>query len=376
MTCPRPHGRVWIMNENVVPTRTEYMRERGAQEGRKVAGVFPSYVPKEILWAADFLPVEIWDPPLETSEANAHMQPYICSVVKLGLELILQGRADSLDAFVFPHTCDSLQNMASVVHDYMGRPQRCHFFYHPKAPYTEASKVFLRSQLETLAGGLLQEEHGMSEERLGPWVEKGREVQDALRRLYRLRAEGALKTTNAQFYETVRLGEYLLPDDYLSRLSALEEAVQNTPGETPTILLSGILPCPRGVLASLDELGVRVGGDDLLACGRRLGVRVPEAKDPFSALVESYFAMPPCSTRGSSIRERLDHLLDLAERCQAKGVLFLVIKFCEPELFDVPQLVEGLKKEGLSALVLECEANESVSGQMSTRIEAFVETIT
>ncbi len=45
------------------------------------------------------LPVEIWDPPLEVSHADAHLQPYICSVVKLGLELILQVNLDEMGDF-------------------------------------------------------------------------------------------------------------------------------------------------------------------------------------------------------------------------------------------------------------------------------------
>ena len=352
------------------------MKQRGTEEGRRILGVFPSYVPKEILWAAGLLPVEIWDPPLETSEANAHLQPYICSVVKLGMELILQGRTDSVDAFLFPHTCDSLQNMASVARDYMGLRQNCHFFYHPKAPYSEVSKAFLRHELETLAAEFAPGENGMPQELLAPWVQKGRALQEKLAQLYDLRAKGDLKAKNAQFYETVRLGEYLLPDDYLAQLVSLRKTETEVPQEGPSILLSGVLPCPKGVLDLLDDLEVRVGDDDLLTCGRRLGIPMSVEEDPFSTLVESYFSMPPCSTRGHSIQERLDHLLMKAKRCQAQGVLFLMIKFCEPELFDVPQLVEGLKKEGLSTLVLDCEANESVSGQMSTRIEAFVETIT
>ena len=44
----------------------------------------------------NILPVEIWDPCLGVSLANAHLQPYICSVVKLGLELIPQGKRKSM----------------------------------------------------------------------------------------------------------------------------------------------------------------------------------------------------------------------------------------------------------------------------------------
>jgi len=66
-------------------TRKEYLMRQKEEKGRKLFGIFPAYYPKEILWAMNVLPVEVWDPPLEVNHANAHLQPYICSVVKLGL---------------------------------------------------------------------------------------------------------------------------------------------------------------------------------------------------------------------------------------------------------------------------------------------------
>jgi len=111
------------------------MEEQKRSHGRRLFGVFPAQYPKEILWAMNILPVEIWDPPLEVSLANGHLQAYICPVVKRGLELILQGQGKDLDGYLFPHTCDSIQNLASIVHDFLGVAQPCYFFYHPKAPY-------------------------------------------------------------------------------------------------------------------------------------------------------------------------------------------------------------------------------------------------
>ena len=85
--------------------------------------------------------------------------------------------------------------------------------------------------------------------------------------------------------------------------------------------------------------------------------------------------MPPCTTKNFPVEERLKHLLQKIERSGAKGVIFYTVKFCEPELFDIPQLVEELKKRGFATLVMDTELNQGVSGQMRTRVEAFVEMI-
>ena len=355
-------------------TRREYLIKQ-KKEGRHLFGVFPAQYPREILWAMNVVPVEVWDPPLEIMAANAHLQPYICSVVKLGLELILQGKCRDLDGFLFPHTCDSIQNLATIVNDYLGLNKPCYFFYHPKAPYHDSSRIFYREQLKGLASRLQKQLGPLDLSKLKQQVGQGQRLAFLLRELYDIRARGGLSASNAEFYRVIRKGEFLLPGDFIPLLEEFLTASKGRSDRGPAIILSGVLPNPSELLILLDERGVRVADDDLLGCGRRFLMPPSEAEDPFEAMVESYFAMPPCTTKGSSTGERLDYLQSKIEDSGAKGVIFLTVKFCEPELFDVPQLVKELKKKGLATLVIDSELNQGLSGQLTTRVEAFVEMI-
>jgi benzoyl-CoA reductase/2-hydroxyglutaryl-CoA dehydratase subunit BcrC/BadD/HgdB len=357
------------------PSRSEYLQQQKKSQGRYLFGVFPAQYPKEILWAMNALPVEIWDPPLEVSHANAHLQPYICSVVKHGLELILQGKCDDLDGFLFPHTCDSIQNLASIVNDYLGLGKPCYFFYHPKAPYKASSRQYYVEQLKALVSRLEKQLGPIEPANLKHRVGQGQKLATLLRELYDLRATQGLRAPNVQFYQAIRYTEYLHPDDLIP---FLEEFLADSKGQAergPALLLSGILPNPPEILALLDDLGVRVADDDLLSCGRRLLIPPSQAQDPLEALAEGYFAMPPCTTKDSPVSERLDYLLEKIDRTGAKGVIFYMVKFCEPELFDVPQLVEELKKRGFLTLIIDTELHQGLSGQLKTRVEAFVEMI-
>ncbi|RJR35502.1 MAG: 2-hydroxyacyl-CoA dehydratase [Desulfobacteraceae bacterium] len=355
------------------PSRREYMAVQKRDHGRRLLGVFPAQYPREILWAMNILPVEIWDPPLEVSRSNGHLQSYICSVVKLGLELILQGHCADLDGFLFPHTCDSIQNMASIVHDYLGVEKPCYFFYHPKAPYRDSSRQFYLYELQELIRNLEERFGAMNPADLKKSIDKGREVTSLLGEIYRLRAQGELAVSNHDFYRVIRRNEYLHPDDLIPMLRQFLAEARQPDHSRKRILLSGILPNPPGLQVLLDSLGVRISDDDLLNCGRRLAATPAGEGDPFKALSESYFSMPPCSTRNSSIEERLIYLMSKVDRSRAQGVIFSMVKFCEPELFDLPELVEGLKKKGIPVLLLDMELNQGLSGQMSTRVEAFVE---
>ncbi len=356
--------------------RKNYIKHQKLQYGRKVLGVFPAHYPKEILWAMNILPVEIWDPPLQTSHAGAHLQPYICSVVKLGLELILQNKCQDVDGFLFPHTCDSIQNLASIINDYLTIATPCFFFYHPKAPYRESSRLYYRKQLDHLISRLEPHFGHLDNQQLKHSIQQSRKIVRLLNEIYALRAASQLSVSNHDFYTVVRQGEFLHPDDYISRLTEfLSVSKGMTELRGPSILLSGIVPTPSEMLSLLDQLSVQVVNDDYLCCQRRIASSFPDDEDPFETLTASYFSMPPCSTKDSSLADRLNYILKMAETSGAKGIIFNLVKFCEPELFDIPQLVKGLKAAGLATLTLDSDINQGMSGQLVTRVEAFIEMI-
>lgn len=355
--------------------RKEYILSQKKDFGRRIMGVFPALYPRELLLAFNILPVEIWDPPEKAGGAAAHLQPYICSVVRSGLELVLQGKCADVDAFLFPHTCDSIQNLASIVNDYLGLDKPCFFFYHPKAPFNESSKWYYLKQLKDLASRL--------EERFGPLdadvltrcLRQAEEKRRSIEGLYKARSAGFLDMSNRDFYGLIRQGEYLHPDHYVPALNSALKERQGGRRAGPRILLSGIIPNPPEILDYLDKLGIAIADDDLLCCSRRIPSRPYEGEDQFEAMTEAYFSLAPCPTRGFSINERLEFILGKVRDAGARGVLFQMVKFCEPELFDVPVLLEGLKVKGIPALVIDTEINQGLSGQHATRLEAFLEMI-
>ncbi|MBF0495630.1 MAG: 2-hydroxyacyl-CoA dehydratase [Deltaproteobacteria bacterium] len=357
-------------------TRKDYLRNQKNSLGRHIFGVLPAYYPKEIVWAFNALPVEIWDPPLRISQAQAHLQPYICPVVKLGLEMILRGDDGLLDGFIFPHTCDSMQNLASLVSDLIKPHKSCHFFYHPKAPYRDASRRYYLSQLKALVASLEKQLGAFRIEVLVDRVRQSRTITRLVNQLYQYRAKGRLRSSAAEFYQTLRRGEFLSPKDYILELEALSAGNLGEPnGRDLSVILSGVMPVPGAILNLLDNLQVRVGHDGLMIGRRRFPVAETELDDPFEQLTADYFLLPPCPTRGSSIAHRIDYLLKLVSEAEAGGVIFLMMKFCEPEWFDVPLLQEELKKRKIPSLILDTEPGPELSGQAVTRVEAFVEMI-
>jgi benzoyl-CoA reductase/2-hydroxyglutaryl-CoA dehydratase subunit BcrC/BadD/HgdB len=128
------------------------------------------------------------------------------------------------------------------------------------------------------------------------------------------------------------------------------------------------------LLHALDERGARIVADDLL-CGRRRICPPGRSQDPFVRIAESWQAGPPDSTRGSSLEARREYLLQLVETSGARGVVFYIVKFCEPELFYLPGLRKALLERGIPSVVIEVDLNDELSQQVLTRLEALLEMI-
>lgn len=352
--------------------RKKYLQRQKEEHGRGLLGVFPALYPRELLWALNILPAEIWDPPLRVRAADAHLQPYICPVVKQGLELILRNKADLLDGFLFPHTCDSIQNLASVVHDYIGLDKPCFFFNHPREPHGPSARVYYRRALGELAEALAPRFGPLDQDQLQRRVDQGREITRLTAEVYARRARGESALDNRGFYQALRRGEWLWPEDFAAELKAMLSASGRPKAGGPPIILSGVLPT-SSLLGALDDLGAPVVQDDLLVAGRRLPAAYPAEGDPWDRLVEAYFSLPPCSARTSSLRRRRDHLLGLIKQTGAAGVIFHIVKFCETELFDAPTLMDELKAHGVPSLIIEAGLGAGADGQTATRAAAFLE---
>lgn len=356
-----------------IPDRKEYLKAQASQD-QKIMGVLPALYPKALLWAFGILPAELWDPPGDILHANAHLQTTICPVVKRSLEFILKQPQMINTGYLFPHTCDSLQNLATQVKDLIGVPVPVYTFYNPKAAFNKATRTYYTEILTNFKTSL-EEAHGaLDQQRFLDACELGRQIDTRHLQLHEARMANRLDLKNLEYFKLVRAGEYMQPGEYLALLKSVAILDDPYTNSTPRLLVSGILPPDDQVLELFDELGVSIVAEDLLSGSRRIPIIVMDPpSDPIDYLTERFFLLPPCSTRAGSIAERINHIKKLISESQSQGVLFNIVKFCEPELFDHPSLVKFIKDTNLLVLTLETELHSGLSGQEHTRIEAFTE---
>ena len=89
---------------------------KAAEEGRKVIGYLPIYVPRELIHAGGMLPLGILGggDRLEVIHGDAYYQSYICRIPRSTIELAITKRLDFVDGMLFPSICDVIRNLSGM----------------------------------------------------------------------------------------------------------------------------------------------------------------------------------------------------------------------------------------------------------------------
>lgn len=165
-----------------------------------------------------------------------------------------------------------------------------------------------------------------------------------------------------------------MPDrfvDYADRmLETVSEPVRKNSG--PKVILAGNLTKGAEVAQAIESAGAVVSGIDLCNVERVAFLDVPDDPDPYLALAKAIYERPLCPR----FEPAMDWAKSLKERAgdlDAEAVILFSLKFCDNTLFSFASTRNYLEGEGLSILTLEGDYSEGLSGQLITRIEAFIE---
>lgn len=352
-----------------------YLDAQKSEHGRPWVLAFPVLYPREVLTALDVNVREVWSDAsggLVTDPGK--LQGYLCPTVR-GIQAVLGRAQHGASVAIVPHTCDSMQGLGMIARATPEWGVRVITFRHPRGTDRPAARQFLRRELEAFIADL-QDALGRTLEpsKLAQAIDLHRKVERALANVLAHRAQLAM--SDADLYAVLRSIEWMHPSDLLAELGKIEAQIEPGAPRRPGVgvVMSGMTPEPEGLFETLQDVGAYVAGDDYAAIGRRIPAdEGPMDGDPIGAVVERLLLMPPCPTRASDSSRRIARLRQLAQDTGARGVVLHTVKFCEPELFDVPIVRRALEQSGLKVLHLETELEPRVTGQIATRLEAFVE---
>jgi benzoyl-CoA reductase/2-hydroxyglutaryl-CoA dehydratase subunit BcrC/BadD/HgdB len=174
----------------------------------------------------------------------------------------------------------------------------------------------------------------------------------------------------------IRAGYLMDRQRYMELLTGLINVLPEKTEESGNLIpifLAGNMTHSDSYFSLIEEAGDIVVQDDLCSGARFLRLMVSEDIDPLEGLTNRYFTSFLCPTKHQGVYAHIETLLKEVEKSGARGVIFLLYKYCETHYFDYPDLKAALESKGIPTLLLEVEDPSSSIGQLKVRIQAFVE---
>jgi len=372
------------------------LREKEIREfkanGGKVVGFSCMFAPIELILAAGAIPLRIESGFYSPSKIGDRIVPVeVCPVIRsmIGLAAAeLYPYLELCDAIIAPNSCDGKTKVCEVLSDRFPIWQMSV----PKVKDTPVSKRYwldqvkdVKDKLEKLTGA------SITLKSIRSAIATTLKATQASRRLQDLRkgsplisGRDAMLVDQTNFVDDiVRWTEKTnLLCDELERKA--RENIFVAAEDTPRIFLTGspmVWPdCwkipnlieeskPQGLIVA-DEFcsGNRVFSDPV-------GVDEGTIGDMLAAIAERYI-LPctcPCFTSDEGNQDRIDKIQTMISDYNIQGVIYHVIRGCHLYAMEYMRLKRLLEKENIPVYYLDTEYSREDSGQMKTRIEAFIE---
>jgi len=347
------------------------------------------HVPAEIIYALGARPVRICAGIHVTDNIGSEFLPAkTCPLVKSTLGAI---HMDMLPVknepvmIVNPTTCDQKRKLGEVTAE-LGKT-----LYTLELPPTkdseEAREYWLRSvkkfvlALEEITGQRL------TRKKLKSAIGLVAKAQTEFRRFHLLRRQGtvingndALLVTNSHFFDDIEAWTSALNKLNIELEQSLADNKWIVPRQTPRILITGAPSIfPNLKLPLLIEQSGAIIAEDEFCSGSRLlhdTVAVDEwfLFDMIPAVADRYLKPSTCPNFTPN-EDRIRKLLTAIKDSRIDGVLYQSFAGCQ--LYDIESLKisKVLEKEGIPMLFVETDYNPDDTGQLSTRVEAFIDAL-
>lgn len=348
----------------------------GSFHGRPAVGWMCIYVPEELIDAAGALPVRIiGDPGLQVlDQGNVFLSTNICSFTRNCYEVALRGDYRFLKGVVFARMCDGIRRLSDVWKAYQ-ESQFVHVIDVPRKRDSVALAYYVE-EFQALKHRLESElKSPISDKALKQSITIYDQGRQLFAKLLELRKRERPPVLGSEMMEISNAG-WLLPRENFNHL--LEELVEEASssrrafeGKARIMLTGSIMASPQ-LIEQIESLGGLVVADELCTGMRYWSDPVNPKVNPLSELAQRYLNLLPCARMVPS-EDRAQRLVDLAREYHVDGIINQVVRYCVTYIHDQVCLKQRLEQEKIPMLSLDMEYNAGASGQLRTRIEAFIE---
>lgn len=357
-------------------------------QGGKVVGTYCAHIPDDLIYAAGAIPLGLCSANATFAEMGEQfMPPNTCPLVRASIGARMTHScpyASTADLLIGETSCDAKTKAWAI----MEEDADMHVIYLPKRKEQEDFDHFkkelwlMKEKLESVTG------FEVTEESLAQSIAILNDQKRAINRMWDFRKGDLVPISGKDCLIVQQCAAYVSPKQFAELVHQLCDELQDrvdrgislVDDSTPRLLITG---SPTGMQAwAINSMIERSGGmvvvEETCASTRTYERLVSEEAnsldDMLANLTEKYFNGIHCACFTPN-PGRLEDVERLSREYQADGVLDIHLKFCQ--IFDTEHyfLSKYLTEKNIPNISLEVDYGDDDSGQMLTRIQAFLEMI-
>jgi benzoyl-CoA reductase/2-hydroxyglutaryl-CoA dehydratase subunit BcrC/BadD/HgdB len=368
-----------------------YCEGRSPYDSEKVVGTMCVQVPDELIYAAGGVPVRLCNGFYSDDQVGADFMPAkSCSLVKATLGMLDKRStlpfANKVKDVVLPATCDQKRKAGAMIRD-MG-----YGVYNMEVPpvkESEEARLYWRRSVQNFAVGL-KEITGkkISKSSLKEAMAKVAAAQKAYRTLHTLRktapsvvlGKDVFMATNAYFFAPIEEWTAAVNKLNAELEKRVEEKFNAAQRRSPRILFTGspsIFPNLK-LPVLIEQSGGVIVADETCSSNRMLydmaAVDEWNLESMVASIADNY--LKPCTCPIFTHNDdRKRKLLNMAKEFAIDGVVYQSFSGCQVYQMEHASIAKALQDEGVPMLFVESDYSPDDMGQLSTRIEAFIESL-
>ncbi len=366
-----------ISKFDYISNHPKEMMEDYIKDGKKVIGVMPVYTPEEIVHAAGMVPMGLWGGQVEIDKAKQYYPAFACSIMQSIAEFGLNGSYKGLSGVIIPCMCDTLicmtQNWKSGIKEIPMIP-----FVHPQNRKIEGGVKYLmteydhvKDELEKICGGKI------AEEAMAKSIDVYNENRKVMQEFVEIVPKYLNTITPTVRNVIIKARHFMLKEDHTAMMKELIDILKTMPEEKfegKKVLVTGIILDNKDILEVLEENNVAVAYDNVAQESRQFMTLVPDRGDSaIERLARQWSDLEGCTLAYDPEKKRGSMIVDDVKRLGLDGIIYALMKFCDPEEYDYPVVKADFDEADIPNLYIEVEQESSNAEQIRTRVQTFVE---
>ncbi len=354
-------------------------------KGAPVVGVFCIFVPEEIVIAAGGVCVGVCGgAQMPIPHAEEVLPRTLCPLIKSAVGFKLSRTCPYFQVLTEgwgETTCDGKKKSWETLREYMP-------FQVLEVPQRKEKSDFelWRAEVMRFAEHMQRIGRGFTPEDLVKAIEVVNKKRLAMKRLSQLRwnvppllsgLDGLLVEQLSFFDDPVRFTEQV--NQLADELESLGDEVNPISPDAPRVMVAGSpMPIPHWKVHSIIEAAGAVVVHEESCIGSRYYRDMVELKgegmdDLLEAIARRYLNITcACFTPN---HERVERVVEEAIASKAQGVVYHSLSFCQIYEGEALRVKRALEEKGIPTLVISTDYSSEDIGQLSTRVEAFLEEI-